>query len=338
MLSHSHRQRGFTLVELLVVIAIIGVLIALLLPAVQQAREAARRMECQNKLKQLGLALHNHHDTYQHFPKKGRLEGPYSDRVSGMIALLPFLEQNALAEQIKNHGLATAPYPWDAFDPWDVRLEALACPTDPGSSDSIISNGNAPCNYKFSIGDSYADVYTPDNPHRGIFDDKVKKKFRDITDGTSNTLMMAERSTGTNARLVLQGQATGVAFTSDPTVCRDQVSTTNRREYAGGSSNRASQRWNDRLPPFSSISTILPPNSPSCWSGTSENTDDALVTPTSYHPGGVNGLLADASVRFIPETIDTGDLTQPQVASGQSPYGVWGALGSINGGESRPLE
>ncbi|GAA4423384.1 DUF1559 domain-containing protein [Bremerella cremea] len=338
MTSPSLQRRGFTLVELLVVIAIIGVLIALLLPAVQQAREAARRMECQNKLKQLGLALHNHHDTFGHFPKKGRLPGPYYERVGGMVVLLPYLEQNALAEQIKNHGLATPPTPWDNFAPFKVRLEAFICPSDAGSSDAIISNGNAPNNYRFSIGDSYRDVYTPDNPHRGLFDDRVEKDFSSITDGTSNTLMMAERSTGTTAKLVMQGQATSIAFLTDPTVCRDSVSTTNRNEYAGGASNRAAQRWNDRLPAFSAISTVLPPNSPSCWTGTNENTDDSIISPTSYHPGGVNGLLCDASVRFLPETIDTGDLTQPEVASGASPYGIWGALGSINGGESRPLE
>ena len=339
-LSTTTARRGFTLVELLVVIAIIGVLIALLLPAVQQAREAARRMQCTNQLKQLGLALHNHHDTYGHFPKKGRLEG-YNNRISGMLKLFPFIEQSALAEQIKAHeGFATLSEisPWTPdFAPLKQRIPMLLCPSDPGTSQSPPDGYGAPCNYKFSIGDSYLAIQSSTQSHRGLFEDKDAKAFRDITDGTSNTVMMAERSVGTTAKSVLQGHAFSIAFTSDPTVCRDSVSSTNPNEYVGSASNRAAQRWSDRVPPFCAFSTVLPPNSASCWTGTNENTNESLTSATSYHPGGVNVILADASVRFIPETIDSGDLTLPEVTSGESPYGVWGALGSISGGESRQL-
>ena len=338
--STTFARRGFTLVELLVVIAIIGVLIALLLPAVQQAREAARRMQCTNQLKQLGLALHNHHDTYGSFPKKGRLQGGYHDRIGGMLNVLPFIEQSALKERIDAHtGLAALSdmSPWSGYAPLQTRINMLLCPSDPGTSQSPPDGYGAPTNYKFSIGDSYLAIQSASRSHRGLFEDKGEKSFRDVTDGTSNTVMMGERSVGTNARMVLQGHAYSVSFTSDPTVCRDTVSPTNPNEYTGSVSNRASQRWIDRVPPFCAFATVLPPNSPSCWTGTNENTSESLTSATSYHPGGVNVVLVDGSVRFIPETIDAGDRTLPEVTSGESPYGVWGALGSISGGESRQL-
>lgn len=338
MRNYMNRKRGFTLVELLVVIAIIGVLIALLLPAVQQAREAARRMECQNKLHQLGLALHNHHDTYLEFPKRGVLAGPYDGRVSGMIMLLPFLEQSALAQSIKNHGLSAPPTPWASFAPWKQPLDALACPSDPGIAMGLGSTGTAPNNYRFCIGDQYNSVNSSTTVFRGLFDCKAGKSFKDITDGTSNTVMMAERSTGIDSTQVRQGFAINVSFTSDPSTCKGQVSTTNRNLYSGSSIDRGAKRWNDQFVPFSGFSTILPPNSPSCYTSSNENTAQALVSATSYHPGGVNVLMGDASVKFIPETINTGDLTQPQPSSGRSPYGVWGALGSINGGETVSLD
>ncbi|MCC9607940.1 DUF1559 domain-containing protein [Blastopirellula sp. JC732] len=342
MQTHLRRKTGFTLVELLVVIAIIGVLIALLLPAVQQAREAARRMQCSNQLKQLGLALHNHHDTFGSFPARGVAysTADYRERVGGMIFLLPFLEQTPLADQIKNHGLATPPYPWDTFAPWNTRLAALLCPSDPGTADAPITGvTTSPCNYRFSIGDSFTAITSKDKRLRGMFNygTAATTAFRDVIDGTSNTVMMSERSVGTNGKLVKQGQATSIAFTTDPSACLAAVSTTNRNEYTSTGSNRGNQRWNDGFVPFSAFSTVLPPNGPSCWTGTNENTADSLTSPTSYHPGGVNVVLADASVRFISETIDTGSTTSAPVTTGGSPYGVWGALGTIGGGESKQL-
>lgn len=143
-----HRSKGFTLVELLVVIAIIGVLVALLLPAVQQAREAARRMECQNKLKQLGLAIHNFHDTYKRFPcalrdpifKKNPLDPAhgenadqqwydYHDRWSWMCTILPQIEQNAAYEDLMaNHMGVTNP--WADTPLTNMKIDAFHCPSD----------------------------------------------------------------------------------------------------------------------------------------------------------------------------------------------------------------
>ncbi|MEW4562569.1 DUF1559 domain-containing protein [Bremerella sp. JC770] len=345
MLPHSSGKRGFTLVELLVVIAIIGVLIALLLPAVQQAREAARRMECTNQLKQLGLALHNHHDTYQHFPRLAVLEGPYHERIGALIPLLPFLEQNNLAEQIKNYDTSVyttqPPEPWDSsFLPWQQRIDALLCPSDTGATKTFRTDRPiAPSSYRFSIGDSYSDNFNPhhnDTEYRGIFSAEKDKKFRDITDGTSNTVMMAERLTDFQSPFINQTHANSISL-SDPSTCWDAVSTTNRRHFSSGSNGAASQHWNDGQACFTAFNTVIAPNGPSCWNDTTQNSDLALTTVSSNHPGGVNIALADASVRFVSETIDTGDLTQTEPTSGQSPYGVWGALGSKSGGEIKPL-
>src|SRR6266436_5426487 len=178
---HSQRNTaGFTLVELLVVIAIIGVLVALLLPAVQAAREAARRSQCSNNLKQFGLALHNYHDTFKVFPPRrggtntaaGSSADPTRtfanyDRLSAFVALLPFYEQKALADAIAAGGKTSTgmqipsngPAAWYSgsaagiYDPWKTQIKMLLCPSDKFVIPSGNSN-NAKNSYAFSLGDT----------------------------------------------------------------------------------------------------------------------------------------------------------------------------------------
>jgi len=344
-------RKGFTLVELLVVIAIIGVLIALLLPAVQQAREAARRMQCSNQLKQLGLALHNYHDTYGSFvPRKQGTNDPgYGDgnerlsnsaRASGFIGLLPFIEQGAMYDRIAAGDSNTAPwgpYAWHGWSVWNTAPQMLLCPS--------ATSANAPefaVNYMFSSGDSIQGN-RDGRDLRGVFQRMDGVRMRDITDGTSNTIAMSERlitfygigDRGGNIR-VTQGTATGLSgLSGNPAQC---VATANGQFYAnpGDVKGRTGWRWTDGQIEKVGFTTVLPPNAPSCIDGTNPNGDgtNTILPPTSNHPGGAMGLFCDGSVKFVSETVDTGDLTRSEVNNGPSPYGIWGAMGSKSGGEA----
>jgi prepilin-type N-terminal cleavage/methylation domain-containing protein len=200
-------KKGFTLIELLVVIAIIAILIALLLPAVQQAREAARRTQCKNNLKQLGLALHNYHDVFGSFVfRKGGYDtvpGAAGDargnanRLSGYVGLLPYLEQAPLYAVIQAGDPANGipvggPPGWSAWAGWSNPIPMVQCPSDGRDGDTRRAN-----NYNFCIGDSPMGDTATSNVHsqravRGVFGYQRCTKIADITDGTSNTIAMSE--------------------------------------------------------------------------------------------------------------------------------------------------
>lgn len=365
-------RRGFTLVELLVVIAIIGILIALLLPAVQAAREAARRSQCTNNLKQLGLALHNYHDTYKCFPARkggsaacttvsttyGNRRNGNCNRLSAFIPLLPYLEQQPMAEAIRagepGAGISPGgPAGWEHWPIWENSPDVLLCPSDNG-----YPHNQGPFNsYAFSVGDQISGIRDGQEV-RGLFAYARPVGIRDILDGTSNTVAMSERVCSArlpdnwdgsgNAQPVgarqiehVQGQAVGIAgVASSPIICRSSAVTDGRFYVAGVRVICPfGRRWTDGQPTIVGFNTVLPPNSPACAEDSSRWRDqvNVVIPPSSRHPGGVNVLLADGSVRFISDTIDTGNLAAPPVATGPSPYGVWGALGSKAGGDVATL-
>ena len=333
-------RRGFTLVELLVVIAIIGILVALLLPAIQAAREAARRSQCSNNLKQAALALHNYHQTVKRFPfRMGGTAGPCDptsncSRISGWVMLLPYLEQGPLYEQIctpsnfnGTNYAAWGPHPWDGnYTPWNASIPALLCPSDPGAPPR--SNR---VNYCFCVGDTSQGINGSTQP-RGVFGYYSNVDMAGITDGTSNTIALGERVACLDQASVMGGRANSIAVNGNPSICFAQVS---GGRYTTPVGCIAGLRWADGNVGFTAINTVFPPNAPSCQTGTWDG-DDGLYPPTSYHPGGAQCALVDASVRFISNSIDTGNLAAaaPTTVSGTSPYGVWGALGTRMGGEA----
>ena len=378
MLSQDSRSRrgpaGFTLVELLVVIAIIGVLVALLLPAVQSAREAARRTQCSNSLKQFGLALMNYHDTYRVFPpRRGGTTGTIAndpsrimanyDRLSAFVALLPYYEQKATADYIAGGGKTSSgtvipaggPAAWygsslGTYEPWSNQIKMLICPSDR----IIVGGANAKNSYAFCIGDTLGGNISVNGttvqfnhatqPVRGIFGGSgrcVGLQF--ITDGSSNTIAMSERTTNGwfNGRPAAGEDMRTATVYNFPSVISNPGSclgTTIKATYQSGNiKSKFGSIWTDGQAEVVGFNTVLPPNGPSCNNDSNSGSADATggaITAGSNHPGGVNGLLADGSVRFINQNINSGNLASPQVVSGNSPYGVWGALGSIGGKEA----
>lgn len=344
-------HRAFTLVELLVVIAIIGILIALLLPAVQAAREAARRSQCVNNLKQLVLACHNYHAAYGVFPARQFGPGFRTDtqdsfpagycHYSAYLALAPFTEQKALYDKV----ISTPLQPWDAAV--NVNVSGYICPSQ-GVFPTNLANGTdvfGQINYMFCGGDcpvySFPGLHdAPPDPRiqRGIFGLFNWVGIQAIRDGSSNTLALSESLRADSASAI--GRVAAGAMGSYPTECKATLNTATRTYVSGtsfvDSDGTRAYRWLDGGAWYCAFSTILPPNSATC-SSSSEQWHTALVgTATSNHPGGVNGAMADGSVRFFSDTIDTGSLgtAYPEpTASGPSPYGVWGALGTKAGGE-----
>ncbi len=359
--------RGFTLVELLVVIAIIGILVGLLLPAVQAAREAARRMQCSNHLKQWGLALHNYESSYKKLPARSSgtnsstgtgLFNSNRGRITAFVPLLNYIEGGNYYAAMAAGNATNPPHgpaPWETYAPWDVNISVIRCPSDDGYNTNVRSHS-----YALSCGDMVESLMQGVNnlgDARGVFCARATSSttttknygFKDITDGTSNTIAISERLSqqstpqyrNTNPVVVGANQVEKVKGThtrvtgiiNTPSLCNSVVS---GKYFVAGSSIQAYFGFNmhDANPMYCGFNTVLPPNAPSCADGGINGDSIHLIMPAaSRHTGGVNGVYADGSVHFISQSIDTGNLNARQLSSGQSVYGAWGALGSRDGGE-----
>jgi prepilin-type N-terminal cleavage/methylation domain-containing protein len=282
-LSHAVARSGFTLVELLVVIAIIGVLVALLLPAVQAAREAARRTQCSNNMKQIGLALHNHHDTHgrlptTHFHDPG---GGAPFRWGWIPRTLPFMEQGTVYDKLD---FTVHAWQGDNFAYLSKKYPAFLCPSDPFRDEIREEEGFAAPTWSLSQSD-YAECIgdyknstgvgaTPDYGNHNYTTPQVRgmmgrwgwsARFADVTDGLSNTINI--------------GECVGA-------MCITQ--------------NFASQSFGTTAHPINymnrSLAQDLPTQANPRW--------DESIGFRSYHPAGANFLLGDGSVRFLSDSLD----------------------------------
>jgi prepilin-type N-terminal cleavage/methylation domain-containing protein/prepilin-type processing-associated H-X9-DG protein len=303
MFSSSARRRGFTLIELLVVIAIIAVLIALLLPAVQQAREAARRSQCQNNLKQIGLALHNYIDTHGKFPPNGIAGLPAATVGTGgelvqdvdgawawSLQILPQIEQGNLFQQL---GVGQTPsVPRNAANMTDINNYATAKPNTPEKLLTTRipvyicpSAGGEELNpYQRNMGTM---MYAMNQRLSPQFNPPLRTKvlgLKDITDGTSNTVMVAEKALMTSPFVAI-GNVWGASKT-----CGNRISIV--AAYAPMNT------------PFNAPAPITntAPTATFCYSENNAATA-TRVAAASQHTGGAQFALADGSVRFISENI-----------------------------------
>ncbi|WP_261345373.1 DUF1559 domain-containing protein [Thalassoroseus pseudoceratinae] len=305
MRGTSSQQRGFTLIELLVVIAIIAILIALLLPAVQQARESARRLQCKNNLKQIGIALHNYHSNYRSFPRGGYGGSLSATNASNATvknssltlswgaAILPGMEQNNLYQQINQSEWYVHA---DNIPVGQTVLTTYICPSVP-SGEMLKPNGDQPSSSTLFARTDYGGNYgerglrcypatncqnsygsgTGSAAYRGMFPllSSPSVGIRDVTDGTSNTIFVGEAPEGIHSIWIGHKNVF------------DQSAPLNERYASAGDTS-----WQACI---TFGGTANPPGKLGCDFGQEFH---------SYHSGGSQFLLVDGSARFVSETID----------------------------------
>ena len=328
------RLRGFTLIELLVVIAIIAILIALLLPAVQAAREGARRAQCVNHLKQMGLALHNYETVVGTFPPSDIVQGTgntvtWKNGFSVHARILPFMEQGVLFSGINFIGSHRTA---DNSTVVASNVAFFTCPSDPNAGQRTAFPFGTACvtSYGFNMGDWYAWGGFGALDTRGVFGPNLSRRVADLTDGTSNTVA----ATDVKAWQPICMKGGPITNMIDPAnIPSANIAPTGATpDYLSSLCASASQghtAWVDGNTQETGMTTAWPPNRMTQNSSqididlqsrlvTQGGPTFAAITARSFHAGGVNALLCDGSVRFIKSSVN-GD--------------TWRALGTFNGGE-----
>jgi prepilin-type N-terminal cleavage/methylation domain-containing protein len=294
-------RRAFTLIELLVVIAIIAVLIALLLPAVQQAREAARRAQCKNNLKQLGLGLHNYHDTYNTLPPGAiqNFETNQQNEATWVSMILPYIDQQTIymrANFSSCFGCTSAPGN-PSYEITTIAIPMMLCPSDVDVD--LVLNAFRRGNYVANIGlGPLHSLTTPNDPSRaamGPFEMNSKRNFKDFTDGTTNTVIVSELM-----------KVPGADFRG-------------MMHYPEGSMYTHDRSPNTGIPDgLRSGYCISTARAPCVGTHSAYNDRQVTLSARSQHIGGVHVLLGDGSGRFVSENIS---------------LQIWQALGTPDKGE-----
>ena len=309
------RKPGFTLVELLVVIAIIGILVSLLLPAVQFAREAARRMQCSSNMRQMAVALHNYHDTLRRFPP-GRTSRSFSTHAM----ILPQLEQEPIWNKVNfsvsvNNAANTLAR--------GTLIPVFTCPSDPQNA---TPQGRAPTNYRVNQGSGILWGNPPTNPSNvnfgmpapnGVFFENSGITMAEVVDGTTNTAMISEHGKGDHNNGAWHPSDTFHPGThpanADEAMQQCNAIDITNLAYQGNSSIGAP--WLEGYHSTTIYFHVLRPNGRSCMFPPGR----IATTASSGHPKGINLALCDASVRFIGDTID---------------LNVWRGMGTREGNET----
>ena len=329
--SHSRGRRGFTLIELLVVIAIIAVLIALLLPAVQAAREAARRSQCVNNLKQLGLAVQNYADSNVTIPPTANPAATATNGQNDMsmkARLLPFLEQSALYNAINISFIYTN---YAQFTAATAKVNTFLCPSDandpspphPYNAGAKYGSTSYPNNIGTFIGNNGGSLDGPAYMLPSGTNYGPPVNFASVTDGTSNTVIFSEWVKGkyqTNSTGLDQTFVTTDAYTNtttslgnlDVVAANCQASTTiyskDALENTGSPWDRKGEYWlYMRCGNGGGYSHITLPNKKACLfsTATAGATWYTMIGASSLHPGGVNVAFLDGSVRFVKESVNS---------------------------------
>ncbi|WP_020466782.1 DUF1559 domain-containing protein, partial [Singulisphaera acidiphila] len=340
----SNLRRGFTLIELLVVIAIIAVLIALLLPAVQAAREAARRSQCINNLKQIGLALHNYHSALNSFPMGGSHNpsgSPQSftytpvtwDAWSAQSALLPYIEQQAIYSAI-NYNFAPRPGTEGGTinsTAFNARIASFLCPSD-GNAGKVNYNSYGASQGTTTVNCCVVELKTT----TGMFGNMTSSSIAEVKDGTSNTIAYSESLVGNainspnregNAAIGSSGLASGkIDITGMLTQIKTDMASCDTDFQTGSATawgrNARGSSWGIGAMGYSMFNTVIPPNGAkwvACRIGCCAQAQHAHYNlATSAHSGGVNTAMADGSVKFIKNSVS---------------WPTWWALGTKANGE-----
>ncbi len=345
----------FRLRDTLVLAIALATLFALAMPAFVNLREAARQMQCSNNLRQIGLAIHNYQATYKVMPcamggTDGAPQVSNAGSISGFVGLMPFLEDSPFFSDLMEGVPAGGTAPWIAGQTktrfWDMSFPMFRCPSERTSRPKLGEYG--PTNYAFCWGDSVASIL--DQPHtslptRGPFQSHAYKRFEDVTDGLANTIGFGEIAMRShNPRHGVVAIVQNIEM--NPALCLAQF---DRVQFTKGtafvqSDQRRGGRWCDGRPYYSGFTTVLPPNAISCTSTDNDGTW-GIFSASSNHRNMVQCAFLDATVRKISNSVDCGLVTSRPPDEAQrtgvklpSPFGAWGAMGTISSGETSHAE